>query len=133
VRRLAVAAALLASAAAQAQQVTELDARSYVLSAFITGAAPTILSQDVGLSPQLRSRLGLAGNASRDAIYQALVRYTEGKEPKTVASSFELPAGAARSADRPVLSLEAGDVRLLVQYDLRANNVSFVGLPAGSR
>jgi hypothetical protein len=133
VRRLVVAAAMLASAAAQAQQVTELDARSYVLSAFITGAAPAILSQNVGLSPELRARLQLPANASRDAIYAALIRLTESEEPKTIASAYQLPDGATRSPDRPVLALDAGDVHLLVQYDLKANNVSFVGVPPGRK
>lgn len=119
-----LAAMLPASGFAQAEPVTAHAARSYVASAFITGAAPAILSDSVQVGPALRRRLSLPEHASRDAIYRALVALTEGK-PIHVASSKE-PAGLGRAA----LLVEAGsEVRLLVQYDLRANNIAFVGLP----
>jgi len=122
----AVALLALASGLAQAQQpVTENAARSYVASAFITGAAPAILSERVRLAPVLRTRLLLPETASRDAVYRALIRMTEGR-PIVVTSGPKDLAGFERAS----LTVQAGnDVRLAVQYDLRANNISFVGLP----
>ena len=126
----ALGAAVLLTGAAQAQtQVTENDARSYVKSAFVTGAAPAILSGNVRVSPELRERLSLPEKASRDTVYNALFSLTEDK-PLTVRSApQELPPGAALRADEAVLELAAPGVRLLVRYDLRANNVDYVGLP----
>ena len=122
--------ALLLSGAAQAQTtVTENDARSYVKSAFITGAAPAILGTDVRVSPELRKRLSLPESASRDAVYDALFSLTEGK-PLTVRSApSEWPPGKAVGAGKAVLELDAPGVRLVLQYDLSANDVDYVGLP----
>jgi outer membrane protein OmpA-like peptidoglycan-associated protein len=117
----AIAVAALASGAAQAQAVSENDARSYVLSAFITGAAPAILSENVRLAPELRERLELPASAGRNAIYEALIGLTDGKPIKV---------RVAAAAGRPTLEVDAGAERLLVQYDLEANNIAYVGLPA---
>lgn len=124
--RSALALLGLASGLAQAQQpVTENAARSYVASAFITGAAPAILSEHVRLAPALRTRLALPETATRDAVYRALIRMTEGR-PIVVTRGPKDLAGLERAA----LTVEAGnDVRLAVQYDLRANDISFIGLP----
>src|SRR5258708_8772299 len=75
-------AAALAAGAALAQQpqppgkTTEQQARSYVASAFMTGAAPLILSEDANVSPALRQRLGLAPDPNSRAVYQAIVTLT---------------------------------------------------------
>ena len=127
----ALGVALLLSGAAQAQtQVTENDARSYVKSAFITGAAPAILGTNVRVSPELRKRLSLPESTSRDAVYDALFSLTEGK-PLTVRSApLESPPGEAVGAGEAVLELDApSGVRLVLRYDLRANDVDYVGLP----
>lgn len=126
-RLIALLAALLpaAPAFAQSQPVTENAARSYVASAFITGAAPAILSDAVQVGPALRERLALPAHPGRDTIYRALVALTEGRAVHVTQGPRDL-AGF----DRAALVVEAGeDVRLVVQYDLRANNISFVGLP----
>src|SRR5690349_989522 len=60
-------------------KTTEQQARSYIASAFMTGAAPLILSDDVVLQPELRQRLALPPDASSRTIYQALVNLTSGK------------------------------------------------------
>ena len=125
----AIGVAALVSGAAQAQTVTENDARSYVLSAFITGAAPAILSEDVALAPDLRERLGLAAGADRNAIYNALIALTDGKPLKVSGSLKDVGDAITSSVDRPVLEVHAGHERLLVQYDLQANNIAYVGLP----
>lgn len=120
-----LAALLPAACFAQAEPVSAQAARSYVWSAFLTGAAPAILSEAVQVDPALRQRLSLPPHASRDAIYRALIALTEGK-PIRVTVQPAKPAGFERAA----LLVEAGeDVRLVVRYDLRSNNISFVGLP----
>ena len=111
-------AAALLSGAAQAQTVTQNDARSYVLSAFITGAAPAILSENVRLAPELRERLKLPEGAGRNAIYEALIGLTDGK-----------PIEVSIAPERSTLQVDAGAERLLVRYDLEANNIAYVGLP----
>ncbi len=120
-----LAALLPAASFAQAEPVDAQAARSYVWSAFLTGAAPTILSEAVQVGPGLRQRLSLPAHASRDAVYRALVTLTEGKTIRVTVEPVKA-AGLGRAA----LLVEAGkDVRLIVQYDLRANNISFIGLP----
>lgn len=105
--------------------VTENAARSYVASAFITGAAPAILSAAVEVGPGLRERLALPPHAGRDEVYRALIGMTEGRTIHVAAGAEEL----ARDGRAPLV-VEAGeDLRLLLQYDLRANNIAFVGLP----
>src|SRR5437764_11810268 len=58
---------------------TEQQARSYIASAFMTGAAPLILSDDVVVQPELRQRLGVPGDAPSRTVYQALTNLTMGK------------------------------------------------------
>jgi hypothetical protein len=105
---LAIAAIAASPAFAQQQQgapqkTTEQQARSYVASAFITGAAPVIMSQKVSVSPALRQHLSL------DEI-----------------SASEAPAPVSQ---QPIFAVEAGSATLIVQYDLGHDNISFVGLP----
>ena len=49
------------------QKTTEQQARSYVASAFITGAAPVIMSEKVIVSPALRQYLSLPAEADGPA------------------------------------------------------------------
>jgi hypothetical protein len=130
-------AAALAAGAALAQQpqppgkTTEQQARSYVASAFMTGAAPLILSEDANVSPALRQRLGLAPDANSRAVYQAIVTLTGGKAVQVRrASPEEVTMAQAPSApEKPVFAIEAGDTTLIVQYDLERDNIAFVGQP----
>lgn len=73
----------LSAAPALAQQPTpktsEQQARTYITSAFMTGAAPLILSEDVVVQPELRQRLKLPEDANSRTVYQALVNLTRGK------------------------------------------------------
>ena len=129
-------AALFAISQAFAQQAapaktTEQQARSYVASAFVTGAAPMVLSESVTVSPELRQRLGLAPEADSRAVYRALAALTAGKpvqvrpaEPDEVAK-----AQAPAAPDKPLFALESGDTTLILQYDLERDNVAFIGLP----
>ena len=129
-------AALFATSQAFGQQAapaktTEQQARSYVASAFVTGAAPMVLSESVTVTPELRQRLGLAPEADSRAVYRALAALTAGKpvqvrpaEPDEVAK-----AQAPAAPDKPLFALESGDTTLILQYDLERDNVAFIGLP----
>ena len=125
-----VGLALLAGCAAQAQQpapeaTPEQKARSYVASAFMTGAAPTILSDKVALGPELQARLGLPPGTDSAKIYDALIGLTQGATPKV---GEPTPEEAQRSPQHsaPLFTLSAGDLKLLLHYDLQGNDVDFV-------
>ncbi|HTM62166.1 MAG TPA: hypothetical protein VL199_17570 [Burkholderiales bacterium] len=134
---LAIAAIAASPAFAQQQQgapqkTTEQQARSYVASAFITGAAPVIMSQKVSVSPALRQHLSLEPDADGPAVYKAMMNITGGK-PVTVrrAAADEISASEAPApvSQQPIFAVEAGSATLIVQYDLGHDNISFVGLP----
>ncbi len=121
---------LLAGCAAQAQQpaaetTPEQKARSYVASAFMTGAAPGILADKVALGPDLQARLGLPPGVDGAKIYDALIGLTQGATPKVGDAT---PEEARRSPEQspPVFTLSAGDLKLLLHYDIQANKVDFV-------
>jgi hypothetical protein len=131
-------AALIAAAPAFAQQAqppaktTEQQARSSIATALITGAAPTVLSETVTVSPELRQRLGVAPEADSKAVYQALAAMTSGKpvqvrraEPDEI-DKAQTPA----APEKALFTVEAGDTTLVVQYDLNQDNIAFLGLPA---
>lgn len=128
--------AVIAASPAFAQQppakTTEQQARSYVASAFITGAAPVIMSERVTVSPALRQHLNLDPAADGPAVYKAMMKFTAGK-PVSVrrAAADEVAASEAPApvSEQPIFALEAGDSTLIVQYDLAHDNISFVGLP----
>src|SRR3954471_22334985 len=75
-----VAAPALAQQQATPAKTTEQQARSYVASALITGAAPAVMSDKVVVSPALRQRLGLAPDADSAAVYKAVMGLTAGKQ-----------------------------------------------------
>ena len=123
---------VLAQQTGTAQKTTEQQARSYVASAFITGAAPVIMSEKVIVSPALRQYLSLAPEADGPATYKAIMNVTGGK-PVTVrrAAADEISASEAPApvSQQPIFALEAGSATLILQYDLGHDNISFVGLP----
>jgi hypothetical protein len=128
---------LLAAGTATAQQqpapakTNEQQARSYIVSAFMTGAAPLIISDDVVVQPELRQRLGLPADAASHTVYQALANLTVGK-PLQVRPAIRdeiLKSQALAAPDKPIFTLEAGDTTLVMQYDLDRDNISFVGQP----
>lgn len=124
-----VGIALLAGCAAQAQQpaaeaTPEQKARSYVASAFMTGAAPRILSDKMVLGPELQARLGLPPGTESEKIYDALIGLTQGAAPK-VADATPEEAQRFPQLPQPLFVMSAGELKLLVRYDLQANNVDF--------
>ena len=125
----ALAALIVAHTAAAQPRTTEAQARSYVLSAFVTGAAHAILSSDVELAPPLRARLKLPPQPNRDKVYEALVDFTQGKTLRVrVSSPAESTALQGHGAPNPVFVIEGGGAPLLVAYDLSHDNVPAVGL-----
>lgn len=124
------AALLLASSAASAQnRTTELQARSYIQSAFITGVAHAILADDVALGTRLRERLALPADAKRDRVYEAIFALTADRQVRVRRSiPDEERSVAARAAGQPVFALEGGAEPLLVVYDLDRNVIAYVTL-----
>ena len=127
----ALAGALAAADAHGQNTPTEAQARYYVFGAFLTGAAVDILSDRVSLGPELQQRLAVPPDADYHRIYDALIAMTENKSLRVrKATPEELSSYAAPAKyglKEPLFTLEAGDIRLLVQYDLQANNIPFVG------
>ena len=129
-------AAVLVGAAPQAVAqatgpVTEAQARQYIFGGFLTGAAHAILSRNVALDAALRARLALPPDADSNQIYEALIRLTENKQLSVRRARAEevtqYSPGAGRALRDPLYTLQAGDVVLLIQYDLVANNIPFIG------
>jgi hypothetical protein len=124
-----VGLALLAGCAAQAQHpaseaTPQQKARSHVASAFMTGAAPAILSDKVALGPELQARLGLPPGTESGRIYDALIGLTQGATPHVSDATADEAKGFPDLAP-PLFTVSAGDLKLLLRYDLQANNVSF--------
>jgi len=126
----------LCAAPALAQQptpkTTEQQARTYIASAFMSGAAPMIISDDVVVQPELRQRLSLPNDANSRTVYQALVNLTVGKllQVRPAIRDEVLKSQAIATPGRPIFALEAGDSTLVLQYDLERDNIAFVGQPA---
>ena len=129
-------AGALACAGARAQApVTERQAASYIRGGFLTDSAHAILSKDVRLGAELQRRLALPPGADSRAIYDALIALTD---PNAIAvrrpGADELARyapGAGGELRQPLFVLQSGDATLLIQYDLQANNISFVDQYSG--
>lgn len=126
---IALAALLVASQAAAQTRTTELQARSYILSAFMTGAAHAILSPTVELAPALRERLALPPDADRNRIYESLMALTQDREiTLRLASPRETAALARQAGGSLVFVLEGAASPLLIAYDPTRDHIPAVGL-----
>ena len=130
----AIAGALHAGFAhAQRRPATEAAAMAYITSAFISQADPGALSPKVALGPELEKALGLAPGTDRVKVYQAVVPLAEDPrlEVRRAAPAELAEYGARRgldpSARHPLFTVETAKVKLLVQYDLQALAVVYVG------
>lgn len=130
-----VVAALLAAETALAQRpaATPQDALSYIHSAFLTQADPGVMSKGVTLGPELQKGLSLPAMADGPKVYDALITIV-GTKPVNVraAAPQELKQYGARrgfepKAEHPLYTLEAGELRFLIQYDLQHVSIPFVG------
>jgi len=127
-----IVAAALATAPAWAQQApqakttTEQQARSYILSAFMTGAAPTLLSQDAKVPLTLRERLELSPESDSRAVYYAMARLTAGKSFRVrPARSHEMELTETQvEPGKPVFALEVSESTFVLQYDLERDLVT---------
>jgi len=127
----ALACGVAATAWAQGRGPTAAQARAYIYGAFLTQAAPGIIAENVKLGPELEQRLKLPAGAGSYKVYEALVKLTDGKSLDVRRSSDDELAGYGTVPGlNPVLpsyTLQAGEQRFLVQYDLHANAIPFVG------
>jgi outer membrane protein assembly factor BamE (lipoprotein component of BamABCDE complex) len=121
--------AALCICGAQAQ-VTEKQAQSYIQGGFLTDSAHAILSKQVKLGPELERRLNVAPGTDSSAIYDALIPLTDPTQVSVRKATPEDLAGYFRASElqQPLYVLESGSTALLIQYDLRANNIAYVGL-----
>jgi outer membrane protein OmpA-like peptidoglycan-associated protein len=116
---------------AQARGTTAAQARAYIHGAFLTQAAPGILSDNVKLGPELEKRLNLPAGSDSGKIYAALVALTDGKSLDVRRATDDEVSGYGMvpglDLALPTYALVAGDQKFLVQYDLQANAIPFVG------
>src|SRR3954470_11793346 len=126
--------ALLWGIAAHAQQpaptkTTELQARSYILTAFITGAAPLIMAPSATITAALRQRLRLPADADAAKAYDAMVDVTStGQLVVRPARAEEIvKAGGKSEFRKPLYAMQSGETLFVVQYDLDGDHVVFVG------
>jgi hypothetical protein len=128
-----VFAALLASSALFAQtppgKTTEQQARSYIVSAFMTGAAPMLLAEDVTVTLEAWHSLGLPQQADGRDVYNALVKLTGATSPNVRPPTAEemTRAKARGQPGMPAFALEAGERTFVLLYDLQRDVVTFVG------
>jgi outer membrane protein OmpA-like peptidoglycan-associated protein len=119
-------------ALAQRRPATEAEAMSYITSAFVSQADPGAMSSGIALGPELEKALGLPPGSDRVKVYQAVVPLTE--DPRLEvrrAAAAEVAAYCTRRGlapgAHPLFTVEGGKVKLLVQYDLQALSIVYVG------
>ena len=129
---IALVAAVLCMGEASAQQAaqppvktTEQQARSYLLSAFMTGAAPNVLSDDVKVPATLRERLALAPESDSRAVYYAMVRLTAGKSLTVRPAKIDELERTETQVEpgKPMFALDVSDSTFVMQYDLDRDTV----------
>lgn len=121
------------SALAQRRSATEVEARAFIHSAFITQADPAVIGRKVALGPELVRRLGLPAQADGAKVYELLIGIA-GDKPVAVSRATEsevegygVRRGFDPNAPHPVYTLRMGDEKFLLQYDLDALAIPFVG------
>ena len=131
---LAMAGALVAeqSAVAQRRAATPQEALSYIYSAFLTQADPGVMSKGVAVGPELQKELALPATADGTKVYDALIAIA-GRKPVEVrpATAQEVAEyGPRRGFDpnaHPLYTLEVGELKFLLQYDLQRISIPFIG------
>jgi len=128
---LGAAAVAFVHAQAPDAPATESQVRYWVYGAFLTHAVPEIIGEHVALGPELAQRLGLPPAADRARVYDALMSYTDGKPLRVRKATPDEIARykpqAKRELKDPVFTVVAGDIALLVEYDMQANSIPFIG------
>lgn len=118
---------------AQRKAATEAQALAYIYSAFLTQADPGVMANPVVLGPELQRELGMPSSADGGKVYDALIARADSKavdvrkaSPREV-GEYGVRRGFDPRSGQPLYTLEAGDARFLVQYDLQRVSISFVG------
>jgi hypothetical protein len=126
--------ALLWGIAAHAQQpaptkTTELQARSYILSAFVTGAAASIMAPTATVTQALRDRLKVAADADLAKVYDAIVQATSDAKMTVRPARAEeaVKAGALTGIRKPLYAVVSGESLFVVQYELDSDQIVFAG------
>jgi outer membrane protein OmpA-like peptidoglycan-associated protein len=103
----------------------------YIYGELSHAAAHGILAENVKLGPELERALKLSTGADSGKVYEALVALTDGKSLDVRRSTDDEVAGygpvPGLDTALPTYTLQAGEQRFLVQYDLAANSIPFVG------
>lgn len=131
---LAMAGALVAaeSAIAQRRAATPQEALSYIYSAFLTQADPGVMSKGVAIGPELQKELALPATADGTKVYDALIAIAGHKtvEVRRATPQEVAEYGPRRGFDpnaHPVYTLEVGELKFLLQYDLQRISIPFIG------
>lgn len=129
---IALAVCSAPQAFAQRRPATEADALSYIYSAFLTQADPGVMGHQVLLGPELQRALDLPPSTEGPKVYDALIGFAGQKNPEVRKATPQEVAeyGARRGFDRtsgPLYTVEVGERKFLMLYDLQRLNVSFVG------
>ncbi len=128
---------IIAGSAFAQRAATEAQARYYIYSGFITHATPGLLSERFAVGPQLAQQLALPAGADNEKVYTQLLAMTDGKKIEVRKASDEERAGFGVpdgfNPQHPLYIVNAGDIRLFVQYDLKDNTVPYVALPGDAR
>jgi OOP family OmpA-OmpF porin len=117
---------------AQRRPATEAEALSYIYSAFLTQADPGVMGRQVVLGPELQRELALPASAQGANVYHTLIALMAQNNPEVRKATLQevLDYGARRGFDRnhrPLYTLEAGERKFLIQYDLQSIGIAFVG------
>jgi len=128
-----VCALLTVSAFAQRRPATEAEAQSYIMSAFLSQADPGSMSPGVALGPELEMEFKLPPGTDRAEVYEAVMSLTgeERLEVRRATPAEIADYGRRRNLDtsspHPLFTVSDGQISLLLQYDLQALNILFVG------
>lgn len=117
---------------AQRGPATEAEALSYLYSAFLTQADPGVMGREVVLGPELQHALALPASAQGANVYHALITLLAQSNPDVRKATQQevLDYGARRGFDRShgaLYTLQAGERKFLIQYDLQSISIAFVG------
>ena len=117
-----------------AAQPSATEGESHILSAFTSGADPSVLADNVRVGPTLRARLGEETAGTK--IYHTLVEHLAGRPMRV---NLLRAADAARHATLvgsiadPLIVLEADELSLLLQYAPKEKRVTFIEQLSGPR
>jgi Meckel syndrome type 1 protein len=110
-----------------------VQADAHIFSAFLTRSDPHVLADKLRLGPKLKAQLGPDPGPGK--VYEALLAAMDGKELRSRSLSAKEAAGYAslglNSVD-PVVLVEAGTLRLVMQYSTAGKHVAFVEQVGGT-